>query len=68
MLAKDVKAMASDDSLEAGLRNLAQALSDNYAYPVDFQVVDLDGTLRAQGEANRMQQPYLTVLQAGLAE
>ena len=66
MLAKDVKALASDENTPADLRTLATALAENYIYPVDFQVVSPDGTLHAQGEANRMRQPYLQVLQDGL--
>jgi hypothetical protein len=66
MLAKDVKALAEDERVAVDLRELAAALARNYIYPVDFQVVGPDGTLHAQGEANRMRRPYLEVLQSGL--
>ena len=66
MLAKDVKALAADESAPADLRALAAALARNYIYPVDFQVIDPDGTLHAQGEANDMRRPYIEVLLDGL--
>ena len=66
MLAKDVKMLAADDGAEPDLRALAQKLAEQYKYPVDFQVVDTDGTLHAQGEANKMRRSYWSVLQEGL--
>ncbi len=66
MLAKDVRSLAEDESAPADLRALAAALAERYLYPVDFQVVDVEGVLYAQGEANKMRLPYRSVLQAGL--
>ena len=66
MLARDVKALAGDEKSPSDLRKLAASLARQCAYPVDFQVVSPDGTLHAQGEANRMDRPYLQVLKAGL--
>ena len=66
MLAKDVKAIAEDESQPADLRALAARLAERYLYPVDFQVVDADGDMHAQGEANAMQRPYRAILEEGL--
>ena len=66
MLARDVRALANDEKTPNDLRKLAASLAEKYAYPVDFQIVSPDGTLHAQGEANRMDRPYLQVLEAGL--
>lgn len=66
MLAKDVRSLAEDESAPADLRALAAALAERYLYPVDFQVVDVEGELFAQGEANNMKLPYRKVLEKGL--
>ncbi len=67
MLHQDVKAVRDDESQPAKVRAIARVLAEQYLYPVDFQVLDLDGKLYSQGEANRMVKPYLTVLREGLA-
>lgn len=61
-----MKALAQDESAPADLRALAAGLAQRYLYPVDFQVVDVEGRLHAQGEANDMRRPYLAVLREGL--
>ena len=58
--------MAEDEGADPALRAFAAALAAAYRYPVDFQVVDVSGTLHAQGEANRMVKPYRAVLLEGL--
>ena len=66
MLAKDVKKLARDESMPADLRRVAAALAERHRYPVDFQVVDVEGVLHAQGEANDMRKTYREVLEEGL--
>lgn len=66
MRAQDVRSLAEDESAPADLRALAAALAERYLYPVDFQVVDVEGELYAQGEANDMRRPYRSVLREGL--
>ncbi len=66
MLAKDVKALAESESAPPGLRALAARLAEHYRYPVDFQIVDVEGRLYAQGEANELFRPYRSVLEEGL--
>ena len=66
MLAKDVRSLAEDESGPADLRALAAVLAERYLYPVDFQVVDVEGELYAQGAANEMRVPYRSVLEKGL--
>ena len=66
MIAKDVKALAADESAPEDLRAFAAGLAERYLYPVDFQVVDVEGEMHAQGEANKMLRPYLSVLKEGL--
>ena len=66
MLAKDVKALAADESQPADLRAFAAGLAERYLYPVDFQIVDAEGHMHAQGEANDMNLSYRAVLEQGL--
>ena len=66
MLAKDMKTLAADESLPADLRALAAGLAERYLYPVDFQIIDTDGEMHAQGEANKMAVPYRVTLEKGL--
>jgi hypothetical protein len=66
MLAKDMRALADDEDASAELRALAKGLAERYLYPVDFQVIDTDGELCAQGEANKMARPYIELLRGGL--
>ncbi len=66
MLAKDVKALAADESQPAALREFAVGLAERYLYPVDFQIVDAKGRMHAQGEANDMKVSYREVLELGL--
>ena len=47
---------------------MAKALAERYLYPVDFQIVDVEGKLYAQGEANDMKLPYREVLEKGLRQ
>ena len=66
MLAKDVKRLAGDESIPADLRRVAAALAEHHRYPVDFQIVDVEGGLHAQGEANDMRKSYREILGEGL--
>ena len=68
MLHQDVKAIRDDETQPEKVRAMAKILADQYLYPVDFQVLDLEGKLYSQGEANRMLKPYLEVLEKGLEE
>lgn len=68
ILAKDLRSLAEDESVPSDLRALAKALAEQYLYPVDFQVVDVEGELYAKGEANDMKLPYREVLEKGLRQ
>ncbi len=62
ILAKDVKALAADASQPEALRAFAAGLAKRYAYPVDYQFVDVQGVMHGQGEANDYKVSFRQVL------
>ena len=67
MLAQDVRALAANESCPESVRKIARALAERYSYPVDFQVIDLDGELFAQAAANDHIPSYLEAVKKGAA-
>ena len=68
ILAKDVKAIAADASQPKDLRAFAAGLAERYAYPVDYQFVDVAGVMHGQGEANNHKVSFRSVLDGVLRD
>ena len=66
MLAQDVRALIEDESCPEDLRAIARLLADRYSYPVDFQVIDIEGKLYAQAAANDHIPSYLDAVEGGV--